>query len=314
MRGLTTVNTKKLAGAATVSAVAAVTTLVLGATPAFAAESEHDSAYALQVSGLLDIDPVSKVESTDGKLVSDELLALGDVAGKYEDDLSFGLLTAEAQANKAESVVKEVNVFDLLRADIIRTHCASAKGGLEIINGSVLGHKLPKTPVPSQDLDVSPLVKLSLNEQKRGTNGSLTVKGIELTVLPSAAGKLDEVLSPEDKKELPLLGKALGKELSGGVNTVRDLVDGIGLPLEADGDLLTVTIGYAHCQAGGASGDNDEADDNGNGKDDGDKDDDGKDDGGKDKDDDGKDKNSDVKSDKAAPAPTVVKAALAVTG
>ncbi|HYH29958.1 MAG TPA: hypothetical protein VD903_06200, partial [Pseudonocardia sp.] len=116
-------NTKKLAGVAAVGAVSAVTTLLLGATPALAQESSTDYAYALEASGALDINPISLVESTDGALVSDELLSIGDVAGKYEDDLSFGLLTAEAESHRAETAVKEVNLFNLLRADLIRTWC-----------------------------------------------------------------------------------------------------------------------------------------------------------------------------------------------
>ena len=322
MRGCTTVNTKKLAGAAAVGAVTAVTTLLIGATPALAQESsKKDDAYALSVSGLLDIDPVSAVESKDGKLVHDELLALGDVAGEYEDDLSFGLLTAEAQSQKATATVKEVNLFDILRADVVETWCDNGKGGLNIVNGTLLGKKLPNTAVPSQDIDLSPIAKVELNSQKRGTDGSLSVTGIELTVLPSASGQLDQVLSPEDKAQLPVIGKLLGKNVDTGSSTVGDVVADLGLPLAADGDLLTVTVGYAHCQEGAASGGNDKDDDgkddgDNNGKDDADKDDDGK----SDKDDDGKsnggkdDKDSEVKSAGTAPAPSVVQAALPVTG
>lgn len=314
--------TKKLAGAAAVGAVTAVTTLLLGATPAFAQDDDStgDSAFALSASGLIDINPISSVKSADGTLVHDELLSIGDVAGEYEDDLAVGLLTSEAQANKAESVVKEVNLLDILKADVIRTWCDNGKGGLQIINGSVLGTKLPETAVPSKELDISPLVKLSLNDQKRGTDGSLSVTGIELTVLPGTeAADPTEELSTQEKAALPVLGNLLGKELPVGTDTVSDLVGQLGGTLALDGDLQKITIGNATCQEGGAaSGDTDEAsgdsDDASGGDDDGNSD-DGKsdDDGGDSGDDDGDAKadNSDVK---AATAPTVVKAALPVTG
>ncbi|GAA0941470.1 hypothetical protein [Pseudonocardia zijingensis] len=312
--------TKKLAGAAAVGAVTAVTTLLLGATPAFAQDDDStgDSAFALSASGLLDINPISQVESTDGALVHDELLSIGDVAGKYEDDLSLGLLTSEAESHRAETVVKEVNLFDILRADVIRTWCDNGEGGLQIINGTVLGQKLPETAVPGKDLDLSPLVKLSLNDQKRNTDGSLSVTGLELTVLPAPeVADPDEKLTESEKASLPVLGKLLGKDLPVNTDTVGGLVGELGA-LGTGGDLQKITIGNATCQEGGsASGDGDSKDDDGDndgssndddGKSNNDGDDDGDDDGGNGDDD------SAVKSAGTAPAPSVVKAALPVTG
>jgi hypothetical protein len=313
------VKTKKLAGAAAVGAVTAVTTLLLGATPAMAQDSDStgDSAFALSASGVLDINPISPVKSADGKLVHDELLSIGDVAGKYEDDISLGLLTSEAEANRAETAVKEVNLLNILRADLIRTWCDNGEGGLQIINGTVLGQKLPETAVPGKDIDLSPLVKLSLNDQKRNTDGSLSVTGIKLTVLPGPeAADPEKKLSTQEKAALPVLGDLLGKELPANTDTVSSLVGQLGGTLALDGDLQTITIGNATCQEGGAaSGSNEEADDdNGNSsKDDNDGDDDAKSSKDKDGDDDGKGNDSDVKA-ATAPAPSVVKAALPVTG
>jgi hypothetical protein len=315
------VKTKKLAGAAAVGAVTAVTTLLLGATPAFAQDSDSkgDSAFALSASGLLDINPISQVKSVDGKLVHDELLSIGDVAGKYEDDLAFGLLTSEAESHRAETVVKEVNLLNILKADVIRTWCDNGEGGLQIINGSVLGQKLPDTSVPGKDIDVSPLVKLSLNDQKRNTDGSLSVTGIKLTVLPAPeVADKEEKLSTQEKAALPVIGDLLGKELPVNTDTVGGLVGELG-GLATGGDLQTITVGNATCQEGGAaSGDDDSAGDDGKSSKDDDGDDDGK--SSKDGDDDGdgdkggKGDDSDVKSAGAAPAPSVVKAALPVTG
>jgi hypothetical protein len=311
------VKTKKLAGAAAVGAVTAVTTLLLGATPAFAQDSDSkgDSAFALSASGVLDINPISPVKSADGKLVHDELLSIGDVAGEYEDDISLGLLTSEAEAHRSETAVKEVNLLNIVRADLIRTWCDNGEGGLQIINGTVLGQKLPDTSVPGKDIDVSPLVKVSLNNQKRNTDGSLSVTGIKVTVLPAPeVADPNEKLDSAEKAALPVLGDLLGKELPVNTDTLGGLVGDLGGL--AGGDLQTITIGNATCQEGGAaSGSDENADDDGKSS----KDDDGddgkssKDDNG-DGDDDGKGGgNSDVKAD-TAPAPSVVKAALPVTG
>jgi hypothetical protein len=313
------VKTKKLAGAAAVGAVTAVATLLLGATPALAQDSEGDSAFALSASGVLDINPISPVKSADGSLVHDELLSIGDVAGEYEDDISFGLLTSEAEANRAETVVKEVNLLDIVRADVIRTWCDNGEGGLQIINGTVLGQKLPDTSVPGKDIDVTPLVKVSLNDQKRNTDGSLSVTGIELTVLPApAVANQDEELSAQEKATLPVVGDLLGTQLDSSAGTVGDVVGQLGGTLALDGDLQKITIGNATCQEGGAaSGASDSADDGDNASDSG-----GSDDGdsnntsGGDDDGDasGNGGDSDVQSATPAPAPSVVQAALPVTG
>jgi hypothetical protein len=310
----TTVKTKKLAGAAAVGTVTAVTTLLFGATPALAQEdSITDSAFALSASGVLDINEIALVESADGALVSDELLSIGDVAGPLEDDISFGLLTSEAESNRAESVVKEVNILDILRADVIRTWCDNGEGGLEIVNGSVLGHKLPDTSVPSEEVDASPLVKVSLNDQKRNTDGSLSVTGIELTVLPAPEiANPDEELTTEEQAALGGVGDLLGTDLTGSAGTVGDVVGQLGGVAALDGDLQKITIGNANCAEGAASGNGDEASDDGDsngGSDDGDNG-----DGNGDDDGDGDSGNGDDSEVKSAPAPSVVQAALPVTG
>jgi hypothetical protein len=312
------VKTKKLAGAAAVGTVTAVTTLLLGATPALAQDdSTTDSAFALELSGLVDVNPISVVESVDGTLVHNELLSIGDVAGALEDDLSFGLLTSEAEANRAETAVKEVNILDILRADVIRTWCDNGEGGLQVVNGTILGNAIPDTSAPSETLDVSPLVKLSLNDQKRNTDGSLSVTGIELTVLPSGAANPEEELTPEEQQALPVLGGLLGTPLDSNASTVGDVAAQLGGVAALGGLQQTITIGSVTCQEGGAaSGASDSAGDDGDssgGSDDGDSnggsgDDDGGDDSGNAS---GNGDNSDVK---AATAPSAVQAALPVTG
>src|SRR5690606_36356147 len=99
----------------------------------------------------------------------------------------------------------------------------------------------------------------------------------ELTVLPGAeVADPDEKLDAKEKAALPVLGDLLGKDLPL-VDTVGGLVNELG-GLTGGEALQTITIGNATCQEGGpASGDGDD------------------------------------KADRA-PAPSVVKAALPVTG
>jgi hypothetical protein len=305
------VNTKKLARAAAVGAVTSVTALLLGTTPALAQDDSFpDYAFGLAATGALKINPLPYVESPDGEQAEDQLLGIGDVLGEHEDDIALGVLTAEARGGHAETAVTELNLLDLLRADLVRTWCDDGEGGLEIVNGTLLGKPLPDTSVPGTKVDLSPLLTLTLNDQRRNSDGSLTVTGIELTVLPGANNP-DEELSDEEKAALPALSSLLGAPLDLGANTVGDVLDGVNGALGTDvalgSPLQTITIGAANCHEDGGDGGNGDGD-NGDG-DNGDGDNsDGK---GADN---GDGKGADNGDVKAAPAPTVVAAALPVTG
>lgn len=310
MKGHTYVRNKKIVGAGV--AVAASAALLLAASPAFADEESFvDSAYAFSASGLLDIDPLpAGVESTDGEPISKEVLGLGERTSDAEADGIFvGLLNASAEAGKSEASVARVELLSILRADLIRTYCEDAdpdRSGFEIINGTLLGEELPETMVPGQEYDLSPLATIVFNDQTRNADGSLTVTGFELKLLPGADDGRDEPLSAADQAALPDLGGLLGVELpASGIDTEQDLLDTLTGPLGVDRDeaLQTITVGVATCTELG-----DDGDDNGNNdEDNGDKGDDGSDDAGDDSDDvDG--------ATTDAPAPTVVQASLPVTG
>ena len=101
MKGFTHVRNSRIAPAAGVVAAAAATALVLGATPAVA-QGDGPSAYAFSASGLLDVDPVPAVQSTDGELVTDELI------GAEAEGIVLGVLTAEVEAGRAQASVTRV--------------------------------------------------------------------------------------------------------------------------------------------------------------------------------------------------------------
>lgn len=311
MKGHTYVRNKKIVGAGV--AVAASAALLLAASPAFADEESFvDSAYAFSASGLLDIDPLpAGVVSTDGEPISKEVIGLGERTSDAEADGIFvGLLNASAEAGRSEASVARVELLSILRADLIRTFCEDAdpdRSGFEIINGTLLGEELPETMVPGQEYDLSPLATIVFNDQTRNADGSLTVTGFELKLLPGAGDGRDERLSAADQAALPDLGGLLGVELpTSGIDTEQDLLDTLTGPLGVDLDeaLQTITVGVATCTElgdddGDGSGNNDE--------DNGDKDENGSDDAGDDSDDvDG--------ATTDAPAPTVVQASLPVTG
>jgi hypothetical protein len=306
LKGHTYVRNKKIVGAGV--AVAASAALLLGASPAFADdESFVDSAYAISASGLIDIDPLpAGVESPDGEFISKEVLGLGERTPDDAAGIFVGVLNASAEAGQSDTSVARVELLNILRADIIRTDCTDAdpdRSGLQIINGTVLGQRLPETAVPNTEIDLSPLATVTLNDQTRNADGSLTVTGIELKLLPGRDDAVNETLDAEDRASLPILGELLGVELPTNLATEQDvlteLTDALGVDL--DETLQTVTIGSATCTAPG--------DDDGKDEDDTDE---GKDEDGSD--DDGGDSDSTDAETGDAPAPTVVQASLPVTG
>lgn len=296
---------KKIVGAGATVAVGAA--LLFGASPAFADDEESfvDSAYAISASGLLDIDPLpAGVESVDGEPVSKEVLGLGERTSDAEADGIFvGVLNASAQAGRSETSVARVELLNILRADVIRTHCEDADpdlSGLQIINGTLLGQPLPETPVPNTEINLSPLATVVFNDQVRNADGSLTVTGVELKVLPGRGDAINETLDADDRAALPILGDALGVDLGTDLLTENDVVAELtgALGVDLDEALQTVTIGVATCTELVDDGKDDE--------DFGDKGDDGSDDA------DDADETDD--DDVEAPAPTVVEASLPVTG
>jgi hypothetical protein len=295
------VKNKKIAGVGIAGTVAAtaVTALLVGASPAMAEENGgFGSAFAISATGLLPIEPMKFVES-DGELVRDEVLAVGERTELENAGIFVGVLNSAAEAGRAEASVLRLELLDLLRADVFRTFCDGDEGGVELVNGTLLGQKLPDTPVPSTEINGSPLVRVTLNDQVRNTDGSLTVTGLELTLLPGRDDDVNERLTAADQASLPLLGDLLGAELPTNLATEDDVVEQLTGPLGLDLDeaLQTITVGSATCGLADKDDDVDKDVD--------------KDDEDEDSDDDSGEEPEDGGS---APAPVIVEASLPVTG
>lgn len=257
--------TKKLAGAgaAAVGAATAVTALLIGSATAVADDARPDSAYAIATKGLVPIPPTPFVESEDGEPVRKELIGLGSVRGAEDAGLSAGLLTAEAEAHAAQASVADIDIRGVLSGDLVRTWCEDGEGGLDLVRGSFMGQELPAAPVPNQEIDGSPLLELVLNDQTENEDGTLTVTGVTLEVLPGAGtADLGEQLDPREQAALPALGELVGTELPANLTTVGQVAERLGqLPAAGSGDaLLTVVIGSATCSA---EDDKDDHDDDG---------------------------------------------------
>ena len=334
---------KKIAGVGIAGTVAAtaVTALLLGASPAMADDGYgYGAAYAFAASGLFDQEPIKFVES-DGELVRDEVLSFGERTELEDAGIFVGVLNSAAEAGKAEASVLRLELLELLRADVFRTFCEGDEGGVQLVNGTLLGQELPESPIPSTEIDGSPLVKASFNNQTRNTDGSLTVTGLELQLLPGRDDDVNERLSATDQASLPVLGDLLGVELPTNLGTEDDLVEQLTGPLglDLDGALQTITVGSATCAVEDKKDDGEAACEDGkdygkdygkdedepknyDGKtDDGETDDGTSDDGTSDDgsdgcggDDSGPDESNPEGEIPSAPAPVVVEASLPVTG
>lgn len=168
--------------------VAAVAAMLAGATSAAAdPEARPETAFALAGQGVLNFGPLVKVAAPDGNPVHAELIGLSSVPGLSAAGFSGGLLTSDARAGYASTSVANLKLSALLSGDLIKTTCENGRGNVEIVNGSVLGTALPQFPITGQSIPLAPLATITLGEEKRNADGSITVTGIKVSVLPTGA-------------------------------------------------------------------------------------------------------------------------------
>jgi hypothetical protein len=222
---------KSLVVGAALSAVV-VGALATGVSNAAAGElsGRPDAASGISATGAVPIGPVPAVTSTDGAPVRKSLA---------RTDLGAGAYTVSAQRGRAEASVANLDIAGLARAGLVRTWCADGQGGLEIVDGAVLGVPLPRNPIGNDTVAVSPLVKVELNHQVAHDDGTLTVEGITLTVLPGASSA-SRLLTGQEKAALPGLD-ALGINVPTAATTVADVLS--ALPSRGE----PIVIGSATC-------------------------------------------------------------------
>lgn len=165
--------------------VAALAAVLAAAPPAAAEPSTRpETAFALAGKGILNFGPLVKVGSPDGEPVHAELVGLSSVELLVDARFSAGLFGSDARAGYASTSVASPRLSALVSADLIRTTCENGRGKVEIVNGSVLGNPIPQFPISGQSLGLGPLARITLGEEKRNADGSITVTGIKVGVLP----------------------------------------------------------------------------------------------------------------------------------
>lgn len=263
-------NSRKLAGAsaASVGAATAVVALLLGTVSGNAGEGDpRSSAYGISSEGLLPIDPTPYVEAP-----PDDRKALLEVPGPDEELLHVALLKVEAEAFRSKATAVDVDVLGI-SIDLIEARCDHGKGDSSILGGKGNGNGkvLPSNPATGQELDLSPILKIEFNRQKRdrdkltvdalvvsllpGDNATKAVTEKDLTDLRGLAPNLKvptmQELEAERTKSAPQQQQS--PQPAAPAPTVEDLakaVEGLnpGLVAKGDGDaLLEIVISSASC-------------------------------------------------------------------
>lgn len=257
---------RKLAGvsAATVGAATAAAALLLGTVSGNAAQGQVSSAFGIASEGLIDIDPTPFVQSTDGTRQEDSLLG----GGFDEEGLVVDALVVSAEPGRASSQALEVDLGDDglglgdtvgddvgddggLSIEVLTTTCENGQGDVEILGGSLGGDELPSDPSEGENLDASPLLEIEFNRQTRNEDGTLTVEGLVVTLLP--IDENDQIRSQDygllrdllpTGTDLPAQDSEQAPDNGG---ELLDLLEGEGLDLGEDEPLLRLVLTSATC-------------------------------------------------------------------
>lgn len=172
---------RKIAGAsaAGIGAATAVAALLLGTVSGSAADEPTASAFGLAAEGLLPIAPTPQVEAPpDGQ---EALLEL-------PSPLGVGVLKVQAAGHTSSATAVDLDIADLIEAEIIKASCDNGSGDVSILGGTVAGSALPASPAIGEGLDLSPIASITTNRQTTNDDGSLTVDALVVSVLPGGQG------------------------------------------------------------------------------------------------------------------------------
>lgn len=245
---------KKLAGisAAGVGAATAVTALLLGSVSGNATEEFNNSAYGFAATGTLAGDafaPNPRVEFTGGEpqtaTVEDTALQIPPGEGAL---ISLLEVRADAEGSAAKAVGISLGTAGI---DILETTCADKLGTVTLFatDGTEMAPEQIK-----EGLDASPLISVEFDRQTENEDGSLTVDGMVINLLPATADLTASVTETDLGllKDLAPEGVDVPDQLpapsGGGQPTLADLLEAANLQLPVDtGSLLEIVITSATC-------------------------------------------------------------------
>lgn len=207
---------RKLAGvsAASVGAATAATALLLGTLSGSATTQPGPSAsaYGIAARGAVPVSPtpqsISPPEAEDALLEVPQPLGLGALTVSVGDYLS------SAKAADLDLVNGAVT------AGVIETTCDNGVGAVSILNGNVAGSPLPSSPGIGENVDGG-LIGVVANRQTTNADGTLTVDGLVVSVLPG--GDPTALVGPRELSQFRSIASALGIAAPQEAADVQDL-------------------------------------------------------------------------------------------
>lgn len=205
---------RKLVGvsAASVGATAAVAVLLLGTVPGSAIAQSTSSAYGIAAQGLLPINPTPQAAAPPN--ADDALL-------EVPQPLGLGVLRISVADHFSSARAADVNLLNgAVTANVIETICDNGVGTVSILNGSVFETNLPSAPSIGDAVDVG-VITIVANRQTTNGDGSLTVDGLVISVLPG--GDPTALIGPRELSQLQQMGPALGIAVPENATDAQDL-------------------------------------------------------------------------------------------
>ena len=224
---------KKIAGVG-IAASAGVGLLIAAVNPANAAGDYPEKAFALQVKALGKnvLAPTPYVESPNGDTKKERVVSIPardnnpTLSLPISDNapVDVGVLEAVAEKNHAHARVAGLNLGGNggITAKAVTATCKKAEGTTEIANLQIVNNDLSglvSAPNPNTKIGVPGLLEITLNEQNKNADGSLTVNAVHVAVAPD--------LSPNQLSSLTAsLNSAGGLRTDAGMTPLSEL-DGL---------------------------------------------------------------------------------------
>lgn len=207
---------RKLAGvsAASVGAATAAAALLLGTMSGSATVQSTASASAFGISarGAVPISPTPQAispPSADGRLL------------QVPPPLGLGALTVSVGDYLSSAKAADLDLVNgVVKAGVVEAICDNGVGKVSILSGNVAGSALPSSPGVGENVDGG-LIGVVANRQTTNADGTLTVDGLVISVLPG--GNPAAAVSPRELSQLRTMAPVLGITVPEAATDVQDL-------------------------------------------------------------------------------------------
>lgn len=165
-----------------VAACCALSTAAFSPAASAAPQNKASSAFGLSASGLVAIQPLVPLDSTNGFQQRSQV-KVNPAAGVH-----IGVVNTEVDVNRAKASVTDLKLqlagLDVaaLSASVIRATCVDGVGQATLASAKIGAVPLDLAPAPNTTVPVPGVASIVLNKQTRNADGSLTVTAIWIEI------------------------------------------------------------------------------------------------------------------------------------